>query len=539
MKKWIIPALSLSMLIPAVNLVYAAPLIQTEKLDEMGSSPSWERSFNISGKVKVPDTHVTDDLNGFQVHLLLGKKVMAQTTTDENGEYIFQTDKAGIYRVEIFADDYLPATVDRVTVVAAGETEAPTATMYVGDFDHNGVINQKDVNQIKQVMNKPAAENERYDVYKDESKVIDQNDLDVVVGNIGKKAEYAGPKVSVVTADAETEAVDTADDAADDPAIWVDPVHPENSKLIASNKKSGLVVYDLDGKLIQSHSFGKLNNVDVRYNFPLGGKKVDIVAATNRDEDKNGIDLYAFDGNTGGMTDILAEPIHSDAGEVYGFSLYHSQKTDKFYAMLTGKDGEFEQYELSDNGSGKVEAKKVRSFQMGSQTEGMVADDEYGHLYIAEEDVALWKFSAEPDGDDEGTIVDWADGKHLKDDIEGVTIYYGKDGKGYLIASSQGGSNYAVYKREGNNDYIGNFAIADSDEIDGTTHTDGIDVISFGLGDKYPHGLFIAQDDQNFDDGVEKNQNFKIVSWDKIANAFHPHLQVQPVDPRKLTARGE
>ena len=32
---------------------------------------------------------------------------------------------------------------------------------------------------------------------------------------------------------------------------------------------------------------------------------------------------------------------------------------------------------------------KVRAFKMNSQTEGMAADDEYGSLYIAEEDEYL------------------------------------------------------------------------------------------------------------------------------------------------------
>ncbi len=38
----------------------------------------------------------------------------------------------------------------------------------------------------------------------------------------------------------------------------------------------------------------------------------------------------------------------------------------------------------------------MREFKLNSQTEGLVADDEYGNLYIAEEDEAIWKFNAEP-----------------------------------------------------------------------------------------------------------------------------------------------
>jgi len=39
-------------------------------------------------------------------------------------------------------------------------------------------------------------------------------------------------------------------------------------------------------------------------------------------------------------------------------------------------------------------------------------------------------------------------------DVEGLTIAYGSDGKGYLIASSQGNSTFAIYRREGDNTYV-------------------------------------------------------------------------------------
>ena len=40
----------------------------------------------------------------------------------------------------------------------------------------------------------------------------------------------------------------------------------------------------------------------------------------------------------------------------------------------------------------------VRDFEVGSEAEGCVADDDTGALFVSEEDVALWKYDAEPDG---------------------------------------------------------------------------------------------------------------------------------------------
>ncbi|OAB40233.1 phytase [Paenibacillus antarcticus] len=340
-----------------------------------------------------------------------------------------------------------------------------------------------------------------------------------------------------VTAQVETDAVEDGEDAADDPAIWVDPVNAANSKLIATNKGGGMLVYDLKGKELQNHKIGKMNNVDIRYNFPLGNKKVDIVAATNRST--NTIDVLVINGSTGELKDVVAKPIKAKMEEVYGFSLYHSLKTNKFYAMVLGKEGEFEQYEIYDNGKGEIEGKLVREFKLPTQSEGLVTDDEYGVMYIAEEDYAIYKFSAEADGGMKAlSTVDIADGRRLQDDIEGLTLYYANDGHGYLIASSQGNDSYAIYDREGDNNYITNFTIADGIHTDGTSVTDGIDVLSFGLGEQFPYGIFVAQDDSNMKGDKELNQNFKIVSWELIAKGAQTPLYMDNnVNPRNLVLR--
>lgn len=110
----------------------------------------------------------------------------------------------------------------------------------------------------------------------------------------------------------------------------------------------------------------------------------------------------------------------------------------------------------------------------------------------------------------------------MQDDIEGLTLYYGADGNGYLIASSQGSDSYAIYDREGNNAYLTSFNIADGALTDGTSVTDGIDVLGFGLGEQFPYGIFIAQDDSNINNGKELNQNFKVVAQIKLLKVQRP-----------------
>ncbi len=338
-------------------------------------------------------------------------------------------------------------------------------------------------------------------------------------------------KIYPITADVETTPVHSLGDAADDPAIWVHPTDVNQSRILGSNKQKGIDVYDLDGNRTVHYPFGELNNIDVRYGFPLGDSSVDIVGGSNRTSWE--ISLYAIE--EGRLRNVNGAAIKPKMPKMYGFGFYHSQRTDKYYALIAGKGGEFEQYELYDNGQGKINGKLVRSMKFSSMTEGVVADDEYGFIYVAEERGSVWKFNAEP-GDDTLTKIGTARDGMLTPDIEGMTIYHTADGGGYLIISSQGNSTYAVYERTGNNKYINSFEI-NNGAIDGTIDTDGIDVIGYALGSKWPYGLFVAQDGINFDGFFLKHQNFKVVSWEKIAKAMGLKIDTS-VNPRHLQKRG-
>ena len=107
-----------------------------------------------------------------------------------------------------------------------------------------------------------------------------------------------------VVATSETEPVPSPSDAADDPAIWLHPSDPARSVIIGTDNQAGIAVYDLAGTELQFRYDGELNNVDVRYGFPLGGTRVDIAAASNRTTDT--ISVYAIEAETGLLTPIAA-----------------------------------------------------------------------------------------------------------------------------------------------------------------------------------------------------------------------------------------
>ncbi|MEM7713654.1 MAG: phytase [Cyanobacteria bacterium P01_A01_bin.68] len=138
----------------------------------------------------------------------------------------------------------------------------------------------------------------------------------------------------------------------------------------------------------------------------------------------------------------------------------------------------------------------------------------------------------------------------LVPDVEDLSIYYGADGTGYLIASSQSDSSYSVFTRGGDNEYLGSFVVGenDDDDIDKVNEIDGLDVTNVALGSEFPNGLLVVQDgedtSQNLvedDEELENNTNFKFVPWDTVANAFDNPLQIDTTSysPRKAEDKPE
>jgi 3-phytase len=331
-----------------------------------------------------------------------------------------------------------------------------------------------------------------------------------------------------VTASAETEAVPHSGDAADDAAVWIHPTDPQLSVIVGTDKQGGLAVYDLSGVELSYHPDGDMNNVDLRYNFRLGGVPVAVVAASDRTH--NSLALYTVHAGSRALVNVAARTI-SMSPEPYGLCMYRSAATAKYYVFTNDAGGVVRQWELFEAGAGRVDARMVRTFDVGGQTEGCVADDAAGTLYIGEEDVAIWKYGAEPTAGTARTRVDAAGGGRLVADIEGLTLYSTSGGGGYLLASSQGNDSFVVYERTGVNAYVTTFTIA-AGSVDRVSETDGIEVTNFALGSRFSEGLFVAQDNTN----TGGNQNFKLVSWGTIARsrAGSP-LAIDPKwDPRAI-----
>lgn len=320
----------------------------------------------------------------------------------------------------------------------------------------------------------------------------------------------------VVPAQVSSDLVPSLGDAADDPAIWVNPKQPAQSRVLGTDKQGGLQVFDLNGKSLQYLPVGRLNNVDLRQDVLLGKQRMDIAVATNRDHNS----LHVFSINPkNGQVSVLAE-LPTTLQDIYGICLFKNQQGE-LYAFPNSKDGTFIQYHLRMSGQ-QLQASEVRRFSVKTQPEACVADDASQRLFVGEEDHAVWALDARADAKPvlEKVIAVGDAGDWVHDDIEGVG-FYRDEKQNYLVISSQGNNSFVVVDAEAPYQVRGAFRIGLNIEkgFDAVSETDGLAVSSANLGGMWQQGLLVVQDGRKR--MPEGNQNYKYVSWAAIAKALN------------------
>ena len=322
------------------------------------------------------------------------------------------------------------------------------------------------------------------------------------------------PAVEVQAA-AETAPVGTAnDDAADDPAIWRNAADPSASLIVGTDKKAGLYVYGLDGKVKSFLDAGAVNNVDL-----LGGSDEALVVASDRNDLRNSklaLFMLRFD-------DPVLRPIGtvpSGPGEAYGFCLQKHGVTGDLsvvtaYAAI--KDGTVREIVLTRQGNGSYSGTIARTWKIATQIEGCVTSPRSGELYIGEENVGIWRIRLDQADAQPELFAEIGVEDGLVADVEGLAYAMNEAGPDYLVASSQGDNAYALFNAD-SGALIGRFRITDG-AIDGTSETDGIEVATGDFGPDYSNGLFIAQDGSN----PGAAQNFKLVDWGAVLRQINAH----------------
>jgi 3-phytase len=319
----------------------------------------------------------------------------------------------------------------------------------------------------------------------------------IIIGSLALLAA-CGNKFPVIAPDVITE--NTLHDT-DDPAIWINPKDASKSIIFGTDKETDGAIYafDLDGKIIENKTIRGIkrpNNIDLEYGFKLSDStQTDIIAFTERETKK--IRLYSVPDmkplDNGGFP-VFENETTPEFDAPMGIALFKSPKNNAIYAIVGRKNGPengyLHQYLLTSDSLG-VHSKLVRTFGAFSgkkEIEAIAVDNDNAIVYYSDEMHGIRKYHAEPSKGDKEIYA--FGGEYFKRDIEGIAIAK-YDNKSFLIVSNQQAHTFCVFDLKTN---------AFIKEVNlGTLETDGCDVTTIALGDKFPNGLFVSMnDDRNF-----------------------------------------
>jgi 3-phytase len=362
----------------------------------------------------------------------------------------------------------------------------------------------------------------------------------------------------------ETVAMHGSGDVADGVCVWIHPTDRSRSLILGANKSEvssgsgGIYAFNLDGGYASGTSWQpgvnwfdagqKINISEVAYNFRAGAETWDLLCAANRTQQT--IDVFRVETNAGGdltgLTQVGAITPTALSGDCpYGLAVFHPTSQGGHSVVVSDKRGHCEQLELVyDAGAGRVTGSSVWSADIvgdGIEVEGIAADNDREVVYIASEDTNLYRYATSGGVIQSAgrVLVHSTSGPALAADIEGMAIYYGDGGQGYLIASSQGSSQFAVYQRSFSgsqpNAHVMNFTIQAGNGIDKVSGTDDITVVSTDLGGRFARGLFVAHDGED-----DSPTTWKLVDWADVADEVVPNLAIYTGwDPRAVLLPGD
>jgi len=324
-------------------------------------------------------------------------------------------------------------------------------------------------------------------------------------------------------------------DDPDDPAVWVSRDDPARSLLLGTNKvaapRGALVVFGLNGAIRQTlGGLDRPNNVDVEYGLVLRSGPIDIAVVTERLKRRLRVYRITPDGledvsSGGGLPVFEGQP--GEQGEPMGIALYRRSRDLAVFAIVSRKSGPREgylwQYELLDDGAGKVKAAKVRelgSFSGAGEIEAVAVDDAPGYVYYADEGDSIHKWHADPDVPGAGRELARFGAEGFRGNREGIGIYTRADGSGYIVCTDQlpANSRYNIYRREGKPGNPHDHSELLKSFSGGADSTDGIEVTSASLGPQFPNGLMAAMN--------SRGRNFLLYRWEQVAGAGPVRLEV-------------
>lgn len=285
-------------------------------------------------------------------------------------------------------------------------------------------------------------------------------------------------------------------DIADGASIVYDNTNPANSVVIGTNKDvgGGLYVFNLSGDILSSRLDGAANSVDWRDTTGMGGDWNNRIIVMTTDRDNDLLRFYWLDRSTKALSPAGTASL---GWEPYGTCLYlHSDSTLHAFVTQRGPDDtsprNMYQYPLNVSGDTVSVGSAERTFNLNSVVEGLAADDPTEQLFASEEDVGLYRYSADPTAPTTRVAVDTVGAGNLIADVEDVAIARSQNGS-WLLVSSQGDSTYHTYDLV-TLAHVKKFIVYRPGGTNQVTSTDGLDVYLGYFSPEFPNGLVVVHD---------------------------------------------
>lgn len=298
----------------------------------------------------------------------------------------------------------------------------------------------------------------------------------------------------------------------DDPCIWINKADTSQSLVIGvdKNKDGGLYVYDLNGKIDTNKTFKlqRPNNVDLAYGLKWKDSIIDIAVASERMTGKIRVfslpDLIPVDG--GGIPVFVGEQ-----NDLMGLALYTNLETGEIYAITGRKEGPNDdylgQYLLTADSAGVIHGDLVRKFGKFSgkhEIEAIVVDNELGYIYYSDETFGIRKYYADPAKGKEELALFATEG--FTEDHEGISIYKTSPTTGYLLISDQEVHQFQIFPREGTDKNPHEHELLSVIKVS-ATHSDGNDIVSCRIDERFPKGLWVVMSD---------DKTYHYYSWEQV-----------------------
>ncbi|MEY2721257.1 MAG: 3-phytase precursor [Pseudomonadota bacterium] len=310
---------------------------------------------------------------------------------------------------------------------------------------------------------------------------------------------------------------------SDDPAIWINRTDPAKSLVLGTDKDAdgALYAFGLDGKIrhdLTVRALARPNNVDVAYDVPLAGRKVDIAVVAERFAHRLRVfslpDMRPIDG--GGISVFEGER----ARDVMGVTTYTRPSDGAVFVIVSRSDrfapkqGYLHQYRIVDDGSGTLRGIKVRAFGEWSgrkEIEALSVDPVRGWVFASDETYGIRKYHADPvveDADDELAQFGLTG---FARDHEGTAVFRRGRERPLLFVSDQQAGELRLFVLEGPAEAPHRHALVGRVRIT-AEETDGIDLIPVAL-PGFPGGLVVA---------MSTDRTFHFYGLDDILKAVEP-----------------